>query len=86
MAIVSRSGEVPVSVSQAREDSGDVLLVTCTRAGDEKIDLARELLGRGRGTIVGGTKVLTRQWHWTPWLFGACDASCAKAVLTSCVT
>jgi riboflavin biosynthesis pyrimidine reductase len=53
MAIVSRSGEVPISVSQAREDSGDVLLVTCTRAGHEKIDLARELLGED-GVIVEG--------------------------------
>jgi riboflavin biosynthesis pyrimidine reductase len=53
MAIVSRSGEVPTSVSQVREDSGDVLLVTCTRAGDQKIDLARELLGED-GVIVEG--------------------------------
>jgi riboflavin biosynthesis pyrimidine reductase len=33
MAVVSRSGDVPPGVSQARDDSGEVLLITCRRAG-----------------------------------------------------
>ena len=40
MAVVSRSADIPPQLSQARENSGEVLLLTCTRAGDEAIDLA----------------------------------------------
>jgi riboflavin biosynthesis pyrimidine reductase len=57
MAVVSRSGEVPTSASRAREDSGDVLLITCARAGDEKIDLARELLGEDWVIVEGHDSV-----------------------------
>ena len=41
MAIVSRSGDIPPRLSQAREYSGEVLLITCKRAGADAIDLAR---------------------------------------------
>ena len=57
MAIVSRSGDIPPLLQQAREDAGDVLLVTCKRAGNETIDLAREALGEDQVIVEGQESV-----------------------------
>jgi len=57
MAVVSRSGDVPPGLSRAREDSGEVLLITCQGAGDEAIDLARSTLGRGHVLVEGDASV-----------------------------
>ena len=57
MAIVSRSGDIPPLLEQAREDAGDVLLVTCKRAGNETIDLAREALGEDQVIVEGQESV-----------------------------
>jgi riboflavin biosynthesis pyrimidine reductase len=57
VAVFSRSGTVPPALSQAREDSGDVFLVTCERAGTDAIEHARQTLGadhvivRGQGSV-----------------------------------
>jgi riboflavin biosynthesis pyrimidine reductase len=56
-AVFSRSGEVPASLSQAREDSGAVLLVTCERAGTEAIDRARSTLGEDQVIVRGDQSV-----------------------------
>jgi riboflavin biosynthesis pyrimidine reductase len=53
MAVVSRSGDIPPKLCQPRENSGEVLLVTCKRAGSEAIDLAQEMLGMGRVIVEG---------------------------------
>jgi riboflavin biosynthesis pyrimidine reductase len=53
MAVVSRSADIPPMLSQARESSGEVLLVTCRRAGAEAIDLARETLGEDQVIVEG---------------------------------
>jgi riboflavin biosynthesis pyrimidine reductase len=52
-AVVSRSGDVPAGLSKARQDSGEVLMLTCHRAGAEAIDLARGALGRGHVIVAG---------------------------------
>ncbi len=57
MAVVSRSGDIPPQLSQARENSGEVLLLTCRRAGDEAIDLARERLGEDHVVVEGDQSV-----------------------------
>jgi len=57
MAVVSRSGDVPAGLSQPREHSGEVLLITCKRAGDEAIDLARNALGEYQVIVAGDTSV-----------------------------
>ena len=57
MAVVSRSGDVPPRLSQARADSGEVLLITCGRAGAEAIDLARGTLGEKQVIVEGGENV-----------------------------
>ena len=57
MAVVSRSAGIPPRLSQAREDSGEVLLVTCERAGAEAIDLARGTLGEDNVVVVGEESV-----------------------------
>jgi len=57
MAIVSRSGDIPPLLQQARDDAGDVLLVTCERAGNETIDLAREALGEDQVIVEGQESV-----------------------------
>jgi len=57
MAIVSRSGDIPPLLSQAREDSGEVFLVTCKRAGAETIDLARGTLGEEHVIVEGDANV-----------------------------
>jgi riboflavin biosynthesis pyrimidine reductase len=53
MAVVSRSADIPPMLSQARESSGEVLLVTCGRAGAEAVDLARETLGEDQVIVEG---------------------------------
>lgn len=57
MAVVSRSGDIPPRLSQAREDSGEVLLITCRRAGVEAIELARRTLGDERVIVEGDGSV-----------------------------
>lgn len=57
IAVFSRSGDVPPGLSKAREDAGEVLLVTCTRAGDEAIDVARTTLGQDRVIVAGEDSV-----------------------------
>ena len=57
MAVVSRSGDIPPRLSQARKNSGEVLLLTCERAGDEAIDLARGTLGQENVILAGGASV-----------------------------
>jgi riboflavin biosynthesis pyrimidine reductase len=57
MAVVSRSGDVPSGLSQIREDSGEVLLITCQRAGAEAIDRARSSLGKDHVIVQGDSTV-----------------------------
>ena len=57
MAIVSRSGDIPPLLSQPREDSGEVLLITCEHAGADTIDLARGTLGEGHVIVAGDENV-----------------------------
>jgi len=57
MAVVSRSGDIPPQLSQARENSGEVLLFTCKRAGGEAIDLARGTLGEQNVIVEGDSGV-----------------------------
>ena len=57
VAVVSRSGDIPSQLSQARENSGEVLLVTCERAGNEAIDLARGTLGDDNVIVAGEASV-----------------------------
>lgn len=56
-AVVSRSGEVPPGLSQARESSGEVLLVTCARADAEAVDRSRSTLGEDHVIIRGEESV-----------------------------
>jgi len=56
-AVFSRSGNVPAGLSQARDDSGEVVLVTCQRAGTVAIDHARNALGEGQVVIAGDSSV-----------------------------
>jgi riboflavin biosynthesis pyrimidine reductase len=57
IAVFSRSGDVPPGLREARESSGDVLLVTCRRAGAEVLDLARNTLGENHVIIAGDDSV-----------------------------
>jgi len=57
MAVVSRSADVPSALSKARQHSGEVILVTCERAGEGAIDLARTTLGDGHVIVVGDVSV-----------------------------
>jgi riboflavin biosynthesis pyrimidine reductase len=56
-AVFSRSGEVPPGLSQARDNSGEVVLVTCQSAGAMAIERARNALGDGQVIIAGDTSV-----------------------------
>jgi riboflavin biosynthesis pyrimidine reductase len=56
-AVFSRSGDVPPRLSQARENSGEVVLVTCQRAGTVAIDRAVSTLGEDRVIVRGGESV-----------------------------
>ena len=56
-AVFSRSGNVPPGLSQAREDSGEVLLITCEHAGAQAIDLARSTLGEENVIVQGQESV-----------------------------
>jgi riboflavin biosynthesis pyrimidine reductase len=56
-AVVSRSGDVPLRLSQARQDSGEVLLITCKGAGAKAIDLARGTLGEENVIVEGDPSV-----------------------------
>jgi riboflavin biosynthesis pyrimidine reductase len=56
-AVFTRSGAVPPGLSQARQDSGEVLLVTCQQAGAQAIDLARSTLGQENVIVQGQEKV-----------------------------
>ncbi len=55
--VVSRSAVVPATLSQARADSGEVVLVTCNDAGVEAIDLARAQLGADLVIVAGDANV-----------------------------
>ena len=57
MAVVSRSADIPPRLSQSRANSGDVLLFTCGRAGEEAIDLARGTLGEDNVIVEGDESV-----------------------------
>lgn len=57
IAVVTRSADIPPRLSQAREDSGEVLLITCRRAGAEAIDLARDTLGEEHVIVEGDASV-----------------------------
>jgi len=57
VAVVSRSGDIPPQLNQARENSGAVLLVTCERAGNEAVDLARGTLGDDNVIVNGDASV-----------------------------
>lgn len=57
MAVFSRFGDVPPGLSQARDDSGEVVLVTCQSAGEVAMDRARNALGAGQVIIAGETTV-----------------------------
>ena len=56
-AVVSRSGDVPPGLSVARENSGEVLLVTCHQAGPKAIELARAALGDEQVVVEGDSTV-----------------------------
>ena len=56
-AVFSRSGDVPPVLSQARDNSGEVLLVTCERAGAEAIHRARSTLGEDQVIVKGHESV-----------------------------
>jgi riboflavin biosynthesis pyrimidine reductase len=56
-AVVSRSGGVPPALSQARQDSGEVLLITCHQAGTEAIQRAQATLGEERVIVAGEDSV-----------------------------
>jgi riboflavin biosynthesis pyrimidine reductase len=57
IAVFSRSGDVPPGLSKAREDAGEVLLVTCRRAGAEALDVARNTLGEDHVIVAGDDSV-----------------------------
>jgi riboflavin biosynthesis pyrimidine reductase len=57
MAVVTRSAGIPPRLSQDRENSGELLLITCNRAGAEAIDLARATLGVEHVIVVGDATV-----------------------------
>jgi len=57
IAVVSRSGDVPLRLSQARDHSGEVLLITCERTANEAIDLARSTLGEDHVIVAGDANV-----------------------------
>lgn len=57
IAVFSRSGDIPPGLSDARKDSGEVRLITCTRAGNHAIDLARDTLGEENVIVAGGDSV-----------------------------
>lgn len=57
MAVVTRSGDVPPGLSQARDNSGEVVLVTCQSAGAAAISRARGSLGEDQVIIAGDTSV-----------------------------
>jgi riboflavin biosynthesis pyrimidine reductase len=57
VAVVSRSGDIPPQLSQARDNSGEVLLVTCERAGNEAVDRARGTLGEANVIVEGEASV-----------------------------
>jgi riboflavin biosynthesis pyrimidine reductase len=57
IAVVSRSADIPPRLSEARENSGEVLSVTCERAGTEAINLARRTLGEDHVLVVGDASV-----------------------------
>jgi riboflavin biosynthesis pyrimidine reductase len=52
-AIFSRSGQVPPTLSAARNNSGEVLLVTCQHAGDQAIEAAQATLGKANVIVDG---------------------------------
>jgi riboflavin biosynthesis pyrimidine reductase len=56
-AVVSRSGDVPPGLSHARESSGEVLLLTCERAGAEAVDRSRRTLGEDHVIVRGDESV-----------------------------
>jgi riboflavin biosynthesis pyrimidine reductase len=56
-AVFSRTGDVPPRLAQTRENSGEVLLVTCERAGSESIDRARSSLGEDQVIVQGDESV-----------------------------
>lgn len=56
-AVFSRSGDVPPGLSQARDSSGEVVLVTCQSAGAVAIARARKSLGEGQVIIAGDISV-----------------------------
>lgn len=57
IAVFSRSGDVPPGLGEARDNSGEVLLVTCQSAGAVAIDRARNALGAGQVIIAGDASV-----------------------------
>ena len=57
MAVVSRSAAIPPRLSEARENSGEVLLITCARAGADAISLARRTLGEDHVVVAGDASV-----------------------------
>jgi riboflavin biosynthesis pyrimidine reductase len=57
IAVFSRSGDVPPTLSKSRDDAGEVLLVTCTRAGAEAIEVARSTLGEDQVIVAGDESV-----------------------------
>ena len=56
-AVFSRSGDVPPGLTQARESSGTVVMLTCARAGVEAIDIARAALGQENVIVAGQDSV-----------------------------
>lgn len=58
LVVVSRSANLPAKLTLPADDgSGEVLLVTCTAAGDRALDAARSALGEERVLVADGDEV-----------------------------
>jgi riboflavin biosynthesis pyrimidine reductase len=57
IAVVSRSCVVPPGLIQTRENSGELVLITCEGAGAGAIDLARRNLGNSQVIVEGDMSV-----------------------------
>ena len=59
LVVVSRSGNVPptVAVPAEHEEAGEVLLVTCTAAGEHAVAAARDTLGAEQVLVLGEEEV-----------------------------
>jgi riboflavin biosynthesis pyrimidine reductase len=60
LAVVTRTGNLPLQLTVPPDDAGDsgeVFLVTCGAADERAVDAAREVLGEQRVLVLGDTEV-----------------------------